>query len=785
MRKNVPAPDIPRKRRASSTFTHGAMWAVTAISAVILVYLLFGNAIRQGVQRRQLRQLNVILITIDTLRSDHLGCYGKRLVDTPNLDRLAAEGVRFERCIAQTPLTLPSHTTILSGTYPLFHQVRDNGGFLVPQELTLISETLKGNGFTTAGFIGAYVLNSKWGINQGFDAFYDRFDLSKYKTISLGDVQRRADEVLGDARQWLAKNRSRRFFAWIHLYDPHTPYEPPSPFKESYAGHPYRGEVAYTDSELGKFFDFLKAEGMWQNSLIVVTGDHGESLGEHSEGTHGYYVYEATVHVPLLIRAPFRFPVKTVADIVEHVDVMPTLLDALGIPSPASVQGKSLLPLLFGKKANGFSMAYTETYYPRLHYGWSDLKALYSRDWKYILAPQDELYNYGADAREADNLVLKKSVIGKQLRRTLLDFVRDRSRNAISPEQVTKTDRDSLEKLAALGYITSFADTSGKQELVDPKLKIHIYKALGQARSLSEEGHVDEAIATVARILQEDPEIIDAHMFLGNLYFKKKMFAEALGQYRQVLEKRYDYNFAMINVINSLRNMGRLEEAKKEISGFLKMFPRDAAFYTELGEIYSLQKNYDQALAQFFKAVQLDPGQATALSKIGETYFLRKDYTQAESFINRALAINPQLQRAYFNLGLIAEARGNPQAAGELYRRELEVNPKAFRAAYNLAELLRQAGQQEQAVTYYRQALEANPEFNIPYFMIAKYYIDRKENLEEAIRLCQQGVTLRPEDKYTAFGYFVLADIYSYLNQPAQSQENLQKAESIMNRVEK
>ena len=292
--------------------------------------------------------LNVILITIDTLRADHVGAYGMDRARTPVLDALAAEGGRFEHCVAQTPLTLPSHTSLLSSTYPLFNQVRDNGGFQVPGSLTLLSEQLQQQGFATAAFIGAFVLHGKWGLDQGFDTYSDHFDPLRYGKILL-ENEKRADEVLGNARRWLENLGDRQFFSWIHLYDPHSPYDPPAPFGGDSSQAAYRGEVEYADGELGKFIAFLKEKGLYERSLIVVAADHGEGLGDHNEDGHGMFLYETTVHVPLIIRAPKPFARRVLGETVELVDVAPTILDLLGVPAPKQWQGRSLWPLLDGQ----------------------------------------------------------------------------------------------------------------------------------------------------------------------------------------------------------------------------------------------------------------------------------------------------------------------------------------------------------------------------------------------------------------------------------------------------
>lgn len=752
--------------------------AVVAIA--VILYILFGSKVGTAVKRSRLKDLNVILITLDTQRADFIGAYGKGKAETPNIDKVADEGVLFETCIAQTPLTLPSHTSILSGTYPLYHQVRDNGGFLVPDSLEMIGEILQKHGFTTSAFIASYVLHSKWGINQGFDTYSDGFDLSKYKRISLGNVQKRADEVLGDARKWLAENKDKKFFTWVHLYDPHTPYDPPSPFKEKHPNRPYRGEVEYMDHQLGLFFDFLKEQGLYDKSLIIMAGDHGESLGQHGENTHGFFIYEATIRVPLIIRAPFAFPTRKVGTFAELIDVAPTILDALDIPIPDSYQGESLLGLMFGAKEREKKVAYAESYYPRLHYGWSELKAFYHNDnWKYILAPRDELYDLRKDFPEKENLALKQSARAGRAKTRLEAFIKKGSQNARKPGDAAKLDKDDLQKLAALGYLTTFVNTAGKTDLPDPKGKVHVFNDLSKAKDYMSDGRTDDAIRTLEKIIEENPQIVDGILQLGNAYSKNNMHQEALDCFYRVLEQKPDYQAAMINVLNSLTKLGRFDKGLEEADRFLEIFPNDHSLYNEKGIIYFLQKEYDKALEVFNKSVELESVNAQAFNMIGGIKVIEKDLKTAESFLAKAKAINPSLRRLFFNLAQIEEARGNIDKAIEYYKKELEGYPQAYKAAYNLAEELRKRGQALEAVDYYQKAIDANPGFNIPYFMIAKYYYDTGSNIEEAVALCEKGVELKPFNKYTVFGYLILADIHTTKGESGKSRSYLAKADKM------
>ncbi len=755
-----------------------ALAALASLPALVLLALLLGRPAQRWLLQRRLRGCNVILLTLDTLRADHLGCYGAKRVNTPGLDFLAAQGTLFERCIAQVPLTLPSHTTILSGTYPAFHRVRDNGGFVVPESLELLSETLAARGFATAAFVSAYVLHSKWGLKQGWEHYGDTFHYSKVKSLSLSNIQKTAGEVLPEAEEWLAANGGRRFFAWIHLYDPHAPYQPPPEFAARYPGDPYSGEVAYMDAELAKFFAFLRERGLWRNTLIVATADHGEMLGEHGEDGHGFFVYESAVHVPLIVRAPWRLGRRRVAATVEHVDVVPTVLEALGLPVPAALPGRSLLGLARGDGAAGRNRALSETWYPRLHYGWSELTALYQDGYKYIAAPQEELYDAAAGAAvEDEDLSRKRSAVARRMRAALRADLERVGRGALSPAGGGELSREDREKLAALGYLSTVVSGSAESLAIDPKAKIGVFNDLMRARALQDAGRAGEAIELVRAILARDPEIIDGRMLLGNLYFKEQRYAEALETYREVIRRKPDYNFAMLNVVNSLMSLRLYEQAEREIRAFRAVFPRDATFLQLLGQVAAQRQRLDEALDLFRQALALDPKYAEPHVKMGEIYYQRRQMDRAEAAFARAQEINPELARGAFTRALAAEARGDWETARSSYLRELEFNPANFKAAFNLAQACRRLGRMDEALRFYRRTIEINPAFNLPYFLVAKFEFDSRHDLREAVDLCRRGVAVEPFDRNTAHGYFLLADIYGALGERERSQESRRRGE--------
>jgi arylsulfatase A-like enzyme/predicted Zn-dependent protease len=745
------------------------------VAILAIAILIFGPPVKRFFHLRKLKNCNVILITLDTTRADHLGCYAPGRGLTPNLDALAAAGTVFERCIAQVPLTLPAHATILSGTYPAFHRVRDNGGFGVPEGLGLISETLQQKGFATSAFISAYVLHSKWGLKRGWDTYDDTFRFSKTKTLSLDNIQKLAGEVLPEAEEWLASNGKKRFFSWIHLYDPHAPYTPPAPFDSIYANNPYQGEVAYMDAELGKFFSFLKAHGLWDNTLIVVTADHGEMLGEHGEVGHGFFLYEDAVHVPLIIRSPWQLPAQRVSAIVEHVDIVPTILEALGISAVEKLQGESLLGSAFGGPSAGPGQAYSETWYPRQHFGWANLTAFYQDGYKFIEAPKEELYDMASgDTAETDNLGLKKSAVLKKLKAALEDFLARAGHGFLQPENKAALSRDDREKLAALGYLSTVADSTEKTVLIDPKDKVKVFNDMTRARIMQEAGQIGPAIDLMTGILRSDPDIVDGRMLLGNLYFKEKRFTEALAAYREVIRQKPADNFAMVNLADTLIAMKRYDEAEKEIHAFRTVFPRDPAFIQLLGQVAMERQRPDEALALFRQALDIDPGYAEAYLKMGEIYLQRQDLANAEKCLAKAQEINPDLDKVPFMLAQVADERGNLDLARRSYLRELEINEKNFRAAFNLAQIYKKLGQMDEALRFYRRTTELYPAFNLPFFLIAKYVFESRRNLDEAISMCRRGVAIEPADRNTPLGYFLLADIYAYLGEPAKSRENYQ-----------
>jgi choline-sulfatase len=523
-----------------------------------------------GVARER---LNLVVVTLDTTRADRMGAYRSGGAETPVFDSLADSGVLFEQAVSVAPLTLPAHASLFTGKFPPEHGVRDNGGFFLAAEQATLAEALKARGYRTGAFVGAYVLDSKWGLDQGFDSYVDEFDLSKSRAISLAAIQRPANEVLDRALPWIAQQHDAPFFAWIHLYDAHSPYRPPEPFGSRYRDHPYNGEIAFADSQVGRLIAQLRSTGAYDRTIVVVIGDHGESLGDHGESAHGFFVYDSVTHVPLVIRAPFSLTGhRRVADPVRTVDVMPTVLELLGVAPPGGMAGTSLAPLMTGARRELGLDAYSEAMYPLHHYGWSDLRALRSGRFKVIDAPRPELYDIERDPGESTNLFAERQALGDRMIAQLRTMEAAFARTTASLPAVD-VDPEARERLAALGYVGSFVASASDPRTgrADPKDKIALFNKLGEATELSKDrADGDEAgfrrvIDLLHEVATADPQVIDAWFMLGTQYLQHGEPARAIEYFKRSLSLKPDYDLAVFNLAQAYRRLGDDEAA---LAGF-------------------------------------------------------------------------------------------------------------------------------------------------------------------------------------------------------------------------
>ena len=728
------------------------------------------------------RPLNLVIITLDTTRADHLGAYGSREVETPALDRLAREGVLFEQAMTTAPLTLPAHASILTGRFPPEHGVRDNGGFYLGPDQTTLAEILGPQGFKTGGFVAAYVLDSKWGIGQGFETYADDFDMSKSRGRSLGEIQRPANEVVDKALPWIDTVKDGPFFAWLHFYDPHTPYAPPEPFRTKYKGHPYKGEVAFTDSQVGRVVEFLESRGLLEHTVVAVLGDHGESLGDHGEDAHGFFIYEAAARVPFIIRAPLDSSRgRRVADPVRVVDLVPTALDLMGLPPAQGVSGRSVVPLMTGATVELGLEGYAEAMYPLHHYGWSDLRALRSGRFKVIDAPRPELYDIETDPGEQTDIYQQRRTVGDQMIARLRAMEQAFEKGSAAPPP-SDVDPEVRARLAALGYVGSFVATANdpRTTRADPKDKFALFNLLGEARDLAPaKGSFPRVTAILRKVLAEDPQVIDAWFSLGNAYFKERRHREAIEYFKRALALKPDYDLAVINIAAAYRQLGDDDAALAGFEHYLTIDPKDAFVRYQMGEIWLDRGDLDRAERLFREALGMDDYVAAAKNALGAIAFKRGDLESAGRLAREALAIRPDVRLAHYNLAQIAEARGDLPTAEREYLEELDLHPETFKAAFNLSRVYAQMGEKQLEMEALRQAIDGNPGFADGHFFLARALVASGGSLDEAASLARKGLELAPTSERAPLGHYVLADIYNRRGRPGDAAREVAIARSV------
>lgn len=723
------------------------------------------------------RELNVVFVTLDTLRADRLGCYGFREIETPAIDALARDGVLFEQATATVPLTFPAHASIFTGRIPPHHGVRDNGGFFLEDSETTLAERLKEAGYVTGAFVAAWVLESRWGLAQGFEHYSDRFDLSQYKVLSLGTVQKQGDEVMSDALAWLETVKERKFFAWVHLYDPHAPYEPPEPYRSRYPDQPYLGEVAYTDHVMGRLLDWLAGKGLMDRTLIVVTGDHGESLAEHGESTHGYFIYDSTTHVPLVIRTPWGLRGRSRTQVAQ-VDLMPTVLDLVGLAPQEGIDGHSLLRAIFDPKAEIGHVAYSETYYPRYHFGWQHLRGLRDGKQQFIEAPRPELYNLERDPGETTNIYKAYSMRAEGLRLAMEGLVKTTGKAA--PER-KGLDPETLQRLAALGYVGNVADTAPDAVLPDPKDKLRVYALMNAAKRAGQEDRIEEAIAKMRAVIREDPRIMDAHLTIGNWLARVQRSDEAIAAYKEALALKPDDETAMVNLANIYRQRGRTDDELAALEIFkaaLKVNARNPQAWYQMATLYLDLGRMGDAQATFKEALESNPKMGAAYNALGAIAFQKGDVDEAERLIRRGLELEPDVRTGSYNLGRILEVRGRPAEAESVYRRELASYPDHGRARFNLAQMLRERGDRQGYLAELRLSVEKAPKFGASYFYLAREQMNAGQ-LPEATDLARRGLEAEPRSSLSPLGHYVLADVYSRQGRPADAAGEVAKARKL------
>jgi len=689
------------------------MRAVALFSYLVLACAACSSGHNAAVRDRGPRP-PIVLITIDTLRADRLGSYGSTRGLTPSLDAFAREATRFTAAISQVPLTLPSHATILTGLHPVDHGVRTNDGFRLSPTAPTLAAAVKAAGYATGGFVGGYPLRRSSGLSRGFDRYDDEF------LASPGAIERSADAVLQSAEAWIDTNAAQPFFAWIHLFDPHSPYTPPPPFAAAYSDSPYDGEVAYTDAAVGRFLDHLRQRDLFAAATIVIVADHGESLGEHGERTHGTFLYDSTIRVPLLIKRSAKPSAERSADAgtpdarlkpsrfvdvpVETADLAPTIAAVAGTTLDRT-DGQSVLPLIDGAPGDPDRAAYAESYYQNVLLGWSPLRAVRTARWKLVEAPRSELYDLEHDPGELQNRLEERAALASGLQRALhaLD-----SRGRTTGETPAAAVSESAERLRSLGYASGSTVPTAASGAIDPKDRIAVWAAIEDGIDLT--GH-DAASAEqkFTRALQLDPGNGLALKYLGDLRYRAGRLHDARDLYRRALDAGFRHADVHVNLAAIAERDGHLDEARDVLSSAVRLNPSDADAWNRLGLVEARRNDLDAARRAFTQAIATAADRAEPYYNLGVVERRGGNETAAQARLQDAIARNPTYPEAHYELGTGFLLQHQPDRALAAYRAALASRPDYAEALFGAARAELDLGKSADARRDYENFVKVAP----------------------------------------------------------------------------
>jgi len=689
------------------------------------------------------RAKNVVLITIDTLRSDRLYAFGGRESVAPNLDRWAADGLRLTRTYAPAPLTLPSHASILTAVAPPVHGLRTNGLFRLSRRQPTLATVLKASGYRTAAFVGAFVLDARFGLDSGFDVYDDRYG-EKHAGDATEGAERRAEDVIAPALEWIlarpstssgrphqepntralgtqaprvsapstqhpapstTRSTTNRWFAWIHLYDPHEPYRAPEPYASRFP--PYDAEVAYTDAQVGRLLDDLRAAGALDQTLVVIAADHGESLGEHGERTHGVFVYDVTMRVPWVLWAGTKLQGSSDA-MVRLIDVAPTILDLLGLRPPDAFAGASIVPIV--RRERESPAAYLEAMDANLTRNWAPLTAIVSRGDKLIDLPIPELYDLAADPKETTNLYTRDAERARTLEAIRRDAVAALAATGSSAERTTLS-AESRQRLQALGYVASSAEARRRvyTDADDPKQLIDAAEELNRALAAFRNGSREAAESTVRAIIARYPQFTTAHGVLASMQRDNGDLPSAIATLEALVRRGTADQSVLVVLAGYLQEKGSLAQSAELLEAVVASHPDYADAYNSLGVVYSRMGRHDRAQAAFRKVLDLDPTSATAYENLGVDASAGGDLNAAARYLARALELDPELAAARNALAAALLRQGRRADALEQWRTALRLNPHLLEALYNVGTTLYAEGRRDEARPYLERFVAEAP----------------------------------------------------------------------------
>ncbi|NQT79944.1 MAG: sulfatase-like hydrolase/transferase [Candidatus Aminicenantes bacterium] len=673
---------------------------------------------------------NFLLITIDTLRPDRLSCYSREHLKTPHIDSLAEKGVLFKKAFAHTPTTLPSHTNILLGTTPLYHGVHDNSNFIVNEEFLTLTELLKNYDYSTGAFIGAFPLDSRFGLTQGFDVYDDYYGGISSQEFTY--VERKAEVVVDKAMDWL-KNQRDPWFLWVHCFDPHQRYDPPEPYRSLYKKDPYSGEVAYVDFVLGRLFDYLEKNGLFENTLIIFTGDHGEALGQHGEPTHGYFAYNATLWIPLIIYFPGGQPGEVNHEVC-HTDIFPTVCDTLGIEKPSFLQGVSLMSAAKGKKLPK-RVIYFESLYPFYSRGWAPLIGFIEGSQKFFDSPIPELFDLEQDFDELENLAPQKK-LGKY--KAKLEKIIKQQSYAGKTAGRQKIDREALEKLRSLGYVSN-PQVSRKQSFSqkdDLKTLLPYQVKLMNSMKAYHGGDIMTGVRLLSEVIEERKDFDQAYSYLATLYKELGKLEEAIKTLKEGLENNPSSNKLISSYGIFLIEVGEYDAAVEILKKGLDCIDYDPELWNYLGVAYWSKGDFQNAVEAYQKALILDNNYPIVFNNLGSLYLSKAlkskkagDLKSAIHNFQKAIELDPGYSSAYNGLGSAYGETGDMDAAINCWEKAVELNSDYSFPLYNLGLAYLAKGNKSKALEFLKRYKTAS------YTRISE---KEKEKLNSLIQQCQQ-----------------------------------------------
>jgi arylsulfatase A-like enzyme/tetratricopeptide (TPR) repeat protein len=657
---------------------------------------------------------SIILISVDTLRADHLSCYGYRGPSTQHIDRIAGGGTIFSQVNSQVPLTLPSHVSLLTSTYPFANGIQDNGERLAPNTVTL-AHVLKSQGYRTAAFVGGFVLDRRFGLDQGFDVYDGPSNAHLQPGKDPGDVKRFGQDVTQTATNWLLQNADHPFFLFVHLYDLHTPYTLPA--SEQWRGLSYDAELRYVDDVLGRFWKVLDQHGLLERTLVAFTADHGESLHEHGESTHGYFIYQSALRVPLIIHWPKQSQsfAARLDEPVSLLDLAPTILQTIGVARPPQFQGRELLSVAFKSassdpKPTALEEIYSESLYPHAHFGMSALRALRVGRYKYIQAPCPEFYDIVHDPAETQNLYEARKSLALGFR-DRLESLHARHRSG-RPSASPAPSPEAVERLRSLGYIAGGgARAPSADSGVDPKDHIVEYEKYGRAVALASAGRISASNDLLERLLNKNPGLPDVRTTLGLNQQKLGRHVEAAENFKAVLALDPLNVVAHFDLAVSECLLGRREDAVKELETTLSLAPYYVRAEEMLASLYLERNNYQLARKHLNHLIELDPANYVGSYNLGVLDCLQGNWQEGERHLHAAIEADPASAEAHNTLGSLHLRRGDLEPARAEFAEAIRLNPQFASAHYNLGLIFRRQHKNEDAAREFQEALLADPQF--------------------------------------------------------------------------